>query len=208
MVEILDKGYGFGPGILAFIAASSATNFASGFLGLTTVMNNKGKWESNGALVNFVRGFFSKNLVANIYNAFTRENLTNLTQIYVALFTVGVLTYLSNFRSEIPIKSLKVRSMVSVYPIKLFYCGALPIIFSYAILYNLNIVAFSLTKILPEVDFLKYIAVYKLDTLNGHYDLDSGLLYFLSPSTKTWPSNSRNKKSLWSVTETPTLPKN
>ncbi|KAH3668607.1 hypothetical protein OGAPHI_002361 [Ogataea philodendri] len=184
LVELLDKGYGFGPGILALSTAWSATQFATSFVGITTSVTSRG-WESHGALVQLIRNIRNKSFGLAIYEAFTRENLANLTQIYIALAALGVAIYFGNCRVDIPIKSAKVRSMASVYPIKLLYCGALPLVFTYAVLYNLNIIGFAVTRIFNTAPFAKYIGQWKLDEFTSStYNLTCGFLYFISASPK------------------------
>ncbi|KAG7928286.1 hypothetical protein KL925_001586 [Ogataea polymorpha] len=184
LVELLDKGYGFGPGILAIITVSSSTQFVTSFLGFTTTLTARG-FESHGALIQLIRNLKNKPFGLAIYDAFTRDNLANLTQIYATLAALAAGVYFGNFRVEVPIKSAKVRSMASVYPIKLLYCGALPLLFTYAVLYNLNIIGFALTRIFSSVQYVQYIGNWKLDEFNfSTYNLTSGLLYFVSASPK------------------------
>ncbi|VEU23560.1 DEKNAAC104742 [Brettanomyces naardenensis] len=181
LAELLDKGYGFGPGILAFITVSSATTLSTSLLGLTTVWTPRGS-ESTGALVQFIRNLFSADSYSYaIYEAFTRQNLANLTQVYVAIAAFIVVVYLSNCRSEISIKSSKVRSMVSVYPVKLVYCGAIPLIFTYAVLYAFNIVGFSASRIFAGNKFVELLGSWELEPeFKRTSNLNSGLLFLIS----------------------------
>lgn len=177
LVELLEKGYGFGPGVLAFIAANSATKLAGSLFG---IMTNPITGESNGVLIQFFRNIFNKSVPNAIYTLFTRTDEINFTQVYLTIIVLAIITFLQNFRMDISIKSSKVRSMVSSYPIRFLYCGALPVLFTYSILYNLNIVTFALTKIFGGS---KFIAVWQLNALtNKTYNLSCGLLYFFSPS--------------------------
>lgn len=178
LVELLEKGYGFGPGILAFITVNSATKFSGSLFGF---LSNPTTHESNGVVIQLFRNFFNKPITNSIYDIFTRSTETNFTQIYLVIPSLFLVMFLQNFRMDVSIKSSKVRSMVSNYPIRFLYCGTLPILFSYSILYNLNIITFTLTKIFGGSP---YLASWELDALtNKTYHLTSGLLYFLSPST-------------------------
>lgn len=177
LVELLEKGYGFGPGILAFSALNAATKFAGSLFG---IMANPVTYESHGVVIQLFRNVFSKPFNIAIYDIFNRKTEINLTQVYLVFIVLGLITYLHSFRMDVSIKSSKVRSMVSSYPIRLFYCGALPIFFSYTILYNINIITFALTKIFGGSQL---IAVWELDGFSKKtYELTSGILYFLSPS--------------------------
>ncbi|QPG77332.1 hypothetical protein FOA43_004741 [Brettanomyces nanus] len=190
MAELLDKHYGFGSGIIDFIVISSATTFTTSFIGLTTQVTSRG-FESTGALVQFVKNMFSsKSYAYGIVEAFTRQNLTNLTQIYAAIFAVCLIVYLSNCRYEISIKSSKVRSMASIYPIKLLYCGAVPLIFTYSVLYFCNIIGFSLTRIFSSNKYLALIGTWELEPeFKKTYNLTGGLLYLISASPSCSSTN-------------------
>ncbi len=179
MVEILEKGYGFGPGIMAFIAVCSATKFSGSLFGPLTNLKTH---ESNGVVIQMFRSFLNKPFTTAVNSLFTRIDEVNLTQVYLVIAAILAISYMQNFRMDVTIKSSKVRSMVSTYPIRLFYCGALPLLFTYAILYNLNIVVFALSKIFGGSP---YTASWEIDAFTHQtYDLKSGLLYFLSPSPK------------------------
>lgn len=178
LVELLEKGYGFGPGVMVFITVSAATKFTGSLFGFIT---NIKSFESNGVIVQLFKNLFNKPLTTGIYSLFNRTDEVNFTQVYLTIIVVLILTYIQNFRMDISIKSTKVRSMVSTYPIRLFYCGALPILFSYTIIYNLNIITFALTKIFGGSNL---IANWEIDSLtNNTYYLTSGLLYFISGSS-------------------------
>lgn len=177
MVEILEKGYGFGPGVMVCIAATTSTKLSGSLFGFLT---NTITSQSEGTVIQLFRSIFSGSITSSIYNLFTRSEETNLTQIYLVIIALAAVAYLQNFRMDVSIKSAKVRSMMSSYPIRFLYCGALPILFAYTILYNVNIVAFAFTKIFGGLPLL---AKWELDPLtNSTYELTSGFLYFLSPS--------------------------
>lgn len=176
LIELLDKGLGFGPGIPALTCISAATEFASGFVGLIGHSTPAGTVVTDGALIQLFRNFFSKSFTTAIYEAFYRTDGTNLTQIYLTIAVTLIVIYTMNIRYDVSVKSTKVRSPVSTYPIKLLYCGAIPLIYTYSVLYNLNIAGFVLSHFFSEQTAL--FATYdETKTLTG------GLLFFLSPGT-------------------------
>lgn len=184
IVEMLDKGYGFSSGVLTLVAVSAASNFAYNTIGIQTFVSTRG-YESVGSVINFVRNIRSKSLGDAILSSFTRSNLSNLSQLYIAIASVIAVLYFNNYRVELPIKNAKVRSMASVYPIKLFYSGAMPVLFTYTVLYNLNIFAFAFYKAFgSQFELFKFIASYQVDieAKSVLYSLNGGLLYFISPS--------------------------
>lgn len=177
MVEVLEKGYGFGPGIMVCLTANASTKLAGSLFGFLT---NEVSGQSNGIFVQLFRSIFGKSIVQSIKSLFTRTDEVNMIQIYLVLIALAAIAYLQNFRMDISIKSSKVRSMVSSYPIRFLYCGALPILFAYTILYNVNILAFAATSIFGGSPIL---ATWELNPFtNSTYHLTSGLLYFISPS--------------------------
>lgn len=177
MVELLEKGYGFGPGVMAFIAANAATKLSGSLFG---ILSNPATLESNGVVIQLFRNIFNKPFTNAIYDVFARSGEANFIQVYLVIGVLGLVSYLHHFRMDVSIKSSKVRSMVSNYPIRLFYCGGLPILFSYSLLYNANILTFSLTKIFGGSP---YLASWEIDPFSKKtYELTSGLLYFLSTS--------------------------
>lgn len=186
MVEIFDKGYGFGSGILCFITLQIATNLVKDVIGLELVaLPNSNKFESFGAVINFIKNFQInfKNLSSNVLNSFTRSQLPNLTQFYIVLATVFILIAFQNYRIELPIRSTKVRGMNNVYPIRLLYTGALPIAFVYTVLSNAQIFGFFIVTVLKNYSpfAASLIGTWSLDK-NSNLKLTSGALYFLAPS--------------------------
>ncbi|CAK9438461.1 uncharacterized protein LODBEIA_P26850 [Lodderomyces beijingensis] len=191
LVEIFDKGYGFGSGILCFLTLQNATNFISELIGLEMypVVNNTKKFESLGALLNLIRNFsFTKpTLTINqIWHAFTRVQLPNLTQFYIALASILAVIALQNFRIEVPIRSTKVRGMNQMFPIRLLYCGGLPVLFAYTVIANLQVFGFIAQSILVKLRLSPYVTVllanYVVEPYSNRLVIKSGLLYFFTAS--------------------------
>lgn len=189
LVEIFDKGYGFGSGVLSFIALQTATNFIRDVFGLEIIpIPNSNKSESFGALINFFKHFeFNVSAIGtNVVNSFTRIQLPNLTQFYITVVTILVVIGLHNFRIELPIRSTKVRGMNNVFPIRLLYTGALPIAYAFTILANVQIFGFFLTKIVEVYNpfAASIIGTYTKDSNSENLNLTSGILfYFSSPGS-------------------------
>lgn len=176
LCEILEKGHGYGPGVMAFTAIHAATKIAGAIAGFVpSALSQNGKVES--VVIQLASNFLSSP-IKTVYNAFTRSDEINLTQIYLTIVVVLGVMYLSNFRHEVSIKSSKVRSMVSTYPIRLLYCGPLSLIFTWLIIYHLNFVAYLLNQFVGPIPLL---AQYDLDVHTNKLNLTSGLLYLLCP---------------------------
>ncbi|ODV81428.1 SecY protein [Suhomyces tanzawaensis NRRL Y-17324] len=192
LVDVFDKGYAFGSGILCFLTLQTATTLVRDLVGLeVTPLLNSNRVESYGALINLVRNFSIFNLSqlnSSIVNAFTRLQLPNLNQFYISLLTILAIIGLQNYRIELPIRSTKVRGMNNVYPIRLLYTGALPVLFAYTVIVNFQIFGFFLVTILNKFG----IAPVLIDSLLGKFNaeittnnlvLKSGILYYFSNST-------------------------
>lgn len=183
VVEVIDKGYGFSSGSLLFIASSCATSFVSNALGLRTVVTNRGT-QSQGAIINLVRSITTKKISSAVLEAFSRPSLPNLNQIYLAVFTAAIVMAFNNYRVELPIKMTKTRSVSTVFPVKLLYCGALPLLFTYTVLYNLHIVTFVISHLLPSNTMSFLVGSWEADVFTGvSLRAKSGISFFLSP---TW----------------------
>lgn len=186
LVEVFDKGYGFGSGILCFIALQAATDLVKNIAGLEVVkLANSNKFESVGALINLIRSFSFKTLGKNIYNSFNREHLPNLTQVYIIIGTLLVVVALQNFRIELPIRSNRARGMNNVFPIRLLYTGALPLAFAYTVLTNLQVLGYIASQLLESYSPVasSVIGKWAIDYRSSNLKVSSGILYFLSPPT-------------------------
>lgn len=206
LVEIFDKGYGFGSGILSFLALQVATNVIRDLAGLELVtLVNSNKLESFSALVNLVKSFsFNfKDFGYQVFNSFTRTQLPNLTQFYISLVTVLIIIALHNFRIELPVRSTKVRGMSNVYPIRLLYTGALPITFAFVALVNLQIFGFFFTRLLAVYSpaAAAFVGQWTGDEKSSNLNLTGGLLfYFAAPSSLVQAALSPFKVIIYSAT--------
>ncbi|KAI5954771.1 SSH1 [Candida theae] len=189
LVEIFDKGYGFGSGILCFLALQNATNFVGDLVGLELFpVINSNKFESAGSLMNLVRNFSIFNLKATswqIWHAFTRIQLPNLTQFYISFASVFVIIALQNFRVDVPIRSTKVRGMNQMFPIRLLYTGGLPVLFAYSVIANVQVVGYilfaTLLKLGAPASIITLLGNYVVQPASNRLALTGGLLYYLSP---------------------------
>lgn len=140
IAEIIDKGYGFGSGPLCFVALNVATQFVRDVLGVEAVTAiPDGEPQTYGVVTYLIKALFSMELT-NIKEAaigiFARANFPNLPLVLI-LLVIGLTTImLQNFRVELPIRSNRARGTANVYPIRLLYTGALPVLFAFTVLAN------------------------------------------------------------------------
>ena len=79
--------------------------------------------------------------VRALREAFYRQNLPNLMNLFATIFIFGVVIYFQGFRVDLPIKSARYRGQYSSYPIKLFYTSNIPIILQSALVSNLYMIS-------------------------------------------------------------------
>ncbi|KAH3679882.1 hypothetical protein WICMUC_000625 [Wickerhamomyces mucosus] len=190
--EIIDKGYGFGSGALTFTTVNIAANFVGDFVGISSVHTTRG-WERQGALINLISNIRTKPFTNAIVDSFTRSYLPNLTQFYAVAATILGAVYLQNFRIDLPIRSNKVRSVSNVFPIKLLYTGALPLLFSYVVLFYINIVGYAIVNGIFKNDpthiAVKILGHYVTGGFSGNFVVENfSLLYLFSPSSGLFAS--------------------
>lgn len=188
MIEIFDKGYGFGSGILSFVALQVATNIIRDLIGVEILpLVNSDKVETFGALLNLIKSFeFNLSKIgSNIINSFTRIQLPNLTQFYISLGCALITVALQNFRIELPIRSTKVRGMNQLYPIRLLYTGALPVFFAFTVLANIQIVGYFAVKVLENYSPLasSILGKWIKDDHSENLNLSNGILFYFSSPT-------------------------
>ncbi|AMD19309.1 HBR408Wp [Eremothecium sinecaudum] len=156
LIEVIDKGYGFGSGVMAFSAATVATSFVSDTFGVTQIFidSTNGIKEPQGALINLIQGLTSKHktFIGAIFNAFQRDYLPNLTTVCMVAAVAAAVGYLQSCRLDLPIRSTRARGMNNVYPVRLLYTSGMSVLFSYVILFYIHIVAFTVIQLFGRND--------------------------------------------------------
>jgi protein transport protein SEC61 subunit alpha len=186
MVEVFDKGYGFGSGFLSFLALQAATNFVRDVISFESysVGGPNEPTQVYGALASIAVGL--KDFTVNT-DSFARTNLPNLIQVLISAAAILVVIGFQNLRIELPIRSTKVRGMANVFPIRLLYTGVLPIIFAYAVLTNLQLVGYItsslLTKFTSSFVISSILGRWEVNAQSHNLELTGGLLYLLSPAS-------------------------
>lgn len=143
IAEVIDKGYGFGSGPLCFIAVNAATQLVRDVVGVEAVTAvPDGVPETYGVVTYFIRALFSmelKNIKDAAIGIFARANFPNLPLVLILIATGLATIALQNVRVELPIRSNKARGTANVYPIRLLYTGALPVLFAFTVLANIQL---------------------------------------------------------------------
>lgn len=144
IVETIDKGYGFGSGILCFVALNAATGLVRDVVGLEMVSATPdGEPQTYGVLAYLLKALLSMSwtqIRTALVGIFTRSGFPNIGMVLFAIATGLVVIILQNFRLELPIRSSKARGTANVYPIRLLYTGCLPVLYAFTVLANVQIV--------------------------------------------------------------------
>jgi len=135
--ELLQKGYGLGSGISLFIATNICENIIWKAFSPTTINTGRGT-EFEGAIIALFHLLITRtDKVRALKEAFYRQNLPNLTNLFATVLVFVVVIYFQGFRVDLPVKHQKYRGSQGSYPIKLFYTSNIPIILQTALVSNL-----------------------------------------------------------------------
>lgn len=136
--EVIDKGYGFGSGVLCFIALNSASVLVRDVAGLESVAAAPGETpQTYGVLTSLAKTLVTLDFGAikgALIGLFFRPNFPTIGSVLLVLAAALATIYLQNFRLEIPVRSSRARGAANVYPLRLFYTGALPVLFAFSVL--------------------------------------------------------------------------
>ncbi|XP_058755798.1 uncharacterized protein LOC131629014 [Vicia villosa] len=126
--ELLQKGYGLGSGISLFIATNTCENIIWTAFSPTTINSGRGA-EFEGAVIALIHSLITRtDKVRALSEAFFRQNLPNVTNIFATVFFFLIAIYFQGFRVVLPVRSKNARGQQGSYPIKLFYTSNMPII--------------------------------------------------------------------------------
>lgn len=158
--ELLQKGYGLGSGISLFIATNVCENIVWKAFSPTTYNTGKGT-EFEGAVIAFFHLLLTRNdKMRALKEAFYRNNLPNVMNLFATIVIFAVVIYLQGFRVEIPVKSNKFRGQQGVYPIKLFYTSNMPIMLQSALVSNVFLISQMLFNRFPESFLVRLLGVW------------------------------------------------
>jgi len=178
--ELLQKGYGLGSGISLFIATNICETIVWKAFSPATVNTGRGT-EFEGAVIALFHLLATRqDKVRALREAFYRQNLPNLMNLFATIFIFGVVIYFQGFRVDLPIKSARYRGQYSSYPIKLFYTSNIPIILQSALVSNLYMISQMLSVKFAGNFFVNLLGVWN-DAGGGRAYPIGGLCYYFSP---------------------------
>lgn len=184
IVEIIDKGYGFGSGVLCFIALNAATGLVRDLVGLEVVSATPGgEPQTYGVLAYLAKNIISmdlKNIASALVGIFTRADFPNLSLVAVAVATGLAVIAVQHFRLELPVRSNRARGSSNVYPLRMLYTGALPVLFAFTVVANAQIALyFAALAIKPYYPVVSSL----LETRDESGSVVSGLGFYLTSPT-------------------------
>eukprot|EP01084_Bolivina_argentea_P219399 372121_1 len=195
--EIIQRGYGIGNGVSLFIATNICTNIVWKTLSPTTIDTATGIQYEGSIIALFHLLLTRKSIVPALKEAFYRQNLPNITNLFATIVMFIVVIYFQGFRVDLPVKSTKLRGTQgqTKYPIKLFYTSNIPIILHTALVSNIFFLSQVLTNrfgsnIITNL-FGKWSDSTAISQINTSYNIGNmdynsnkpigGLVYYLSP---------------------------
>ncbi|KAK9451199.1 SecY subunit domain-containing protein [Limtongia smithiae] len=179
--ELLQKGYGLGSGISLFIATNICEQIIWKAFSPTTVNTGRGT-EFEGAVVGMVHLLFTrKDKRRALKEAFYRQNLPNMMQLFATVIVFLTVVYLQGFRVEIPVKSTRARGPYGSYPVRLFYTSNLPIMLQSALTSNVFIVSQILFNRFPDNFMIRLLGVWEATPGGAQLHAVAGLAYYMQP---------------------------
>ncbi|KAG2204811.1 SecY subunit of pre protein translocase [Mucor mucedo] len=178
--ELLQKGYGLGSGINVFVAANVAQTIFWKSLSFSKIATFRGT-EYEGALNSFVSLVTSRSDKARaLKDAFYRDDLTNVMNVFATLLTFGLVIYLQGFRFELPVKSNRLRGQRGSYPIKLFYTSSMPVMLQSALFANIFLISQTLYTYFGNNILIRILGVWEPLAESNQLVATGGVVYYLS----------------------------
>jgi len=179
--ELLQKGYGLGAGVSLFIATNICESIVWKAFSPTTINTGRGP-EFEGAIIALFHLLFTWNDKSRaLKEAFWRERLPNIMNLFATLVVFAVVIYLQGFRIEIPVKSNRFRGQRGSYPVKLFYTSNMPIMLESALTSNVYILSQMLFNRFPDNFLVRLLGVWEPLEDSQQLMAKSGIAYYISP---------------------------
>lgn len=181
--ELLSKGYGLGSGISLFTATNIAEQITWKAFAPTTVNVGRGEEFEGAVIALFHLLAIRKDKKRALVEAFYRENLPNMFQVFATIGVFLSVLYLQGFRYELPVKSTRTRGQYGNYPIKLFYTSNTPIMLQSALTSNVFLISQILYQRFSTNPLVKLLGVWgtRSDAPMGQQVAISGLSYYIQP---------------------------
>lgn len=177
---MLQKGYGVGSGVSLFTCCSVCTDLVWRVVGMGNVSTSSGG-QYSGIVLAIPQLLITRgNKLGAIWDVFfrTESGLSGLVALIVTIAVAGAVVYLQTFRVEVLVKYQKYRAQAGKYPIKLFYCGNMPLILLSVVAANMYFYSQVLYALLPYNLITDLIGGWTYE--NGLTFPTKGLAYYIS----------------------------
>lgn len=179
--EVLDKGYGLGPGLQLFTTLHVCQHILWSLFALQSQDFGRGV-EYTGCLVALFHFLWTrKSIKGALVEVFFRTHLPNLSQFYATLAAFLVTAYFLTFRIEIPVKSTRARAAGTNFPIRLLYTGAMPVYLLTSLTSNIFLISQSLYNQFPSNLLIRMFGTWQSREGSSQLFATSGLAYYLQP---------------------------
>jgi protein transport protein SEC61 subunit alpha len=179
--ELLQKGYGLGSGISLFIATNICENIVWKALSPITIKSDSGT-QFEGALISLFHLVATKsNKWDALYQAFFRQDGSNVSSLLGTIFVVLVVIYFQGFKIHLTLRHRKMRGVFYPYTIKLFYVSTFPIILQAAFISNVYFFSQILHRKFKGNWFIELLGKWKDIDFGARSVPIGGLAYYMSP---------------------------
>lgn len=146
--EMLQKGYGLGTGITAFVGTNVCGVVLIKSFGFSSITTSNGS-EYEGCVIALLHGIFAHhNKLWAVQNAIFRSEGPNLIGFFGTFAIMLLVIYVQCYRVQIYISAKKARSHKQPYPIRLLYVNNIPILIHAAFLANFYFITYLLQQFL------------------------------------------------------------
>ena len=183
--DMLKKGYGLGSGINLFLVA----NISEGILWFAfspVTMSSEFGVEFEGAFIAYVHFLFTKgSFWEATYQAFTRKNGFNISQLVGSVGIFFILIYLQRFRAILTVIHQKFPGYKQEVTIRLFFTSNMSVILQGMVISNFYQISRILHDRFTRSTLIKLIGTWQGDKITGGvlwyvappYNLDEAILY-------------------------------
>ncbi|MHA2244850.1 MAG: hypothetical protein ACXADY_07760 [Candidatus Hodarchaeales archaeon] len=194
--EIIQKGWGFGSGILLFIAGGVGLQIFQGLFAAQAIaegtrdsplISMRGivlaffAWTAQRGPIEAIGALFLRYNPANNVNLPSLSILSVLATIVVSF----IIIFLESLHIKIPIIDIQPKEIQLKYPIRFLYSPIIPLILASAVLTNFHFIAkmvWNFTGRETTNNLLTlFLGTFRIDNVSNQYVPTGGLVYFLTP---------------------------
>ena len=182
--DMVAKGYGIGnSGTSLFIAINMAETVLWSCFSPISYKTGSGDTASEqyeGCIIELFYGvLFRSNRFGALQNAFFRDELSNINSLLATVLVFLIVIFFQGFKIILPLANNKT-SVISPYPIKLFYTSNIPIILQTALVSNLYFLSQMLYRNFKGSFITNLFGNWQEAGMGGQVVPVGGLIYYLT----------------------------